>query len=165
MPAKSPKQRALFSIAEHHPDKLYAKNKSLVDLPHETLHDFAATHFADGGTMASSSTFQQNESTGNGGDWMERARSIKPPSVASTKMPQATNAKFRSKPPSQVPHLADGKKPDHWAAEAFKPSHRGELHRALNVPEDKKIPAAKMAAAGNSKSSHIRHMVQAAKNI
>lgn len=43
MPAKSQSQRALFAIAEHHPDELYAKNKSLASLPHQTLHDFAAT--------------------------------------------------------------------------------------------------------------------------
>ena len=112
--------------------------------------------------MASNSTFQQSESTGNGGDWMERARAMKPPSVAATKMPQATNAKFRAKPPSQVPHMADGGK---WAPRAFNPSHKGRLHRALGVPEDKTIPESKLNAAAHSKSSHLRHMAQAAKNI
>ena len=43
MPAKSPEQRALFAIAEHHPSELYAKNKGLAKLPQKTLHDFAAT--------------------------------------------------------------------------------------------------------------------------
>jgi hypothetical protein len=43
MPAVSEKQRRLFSIAEHDPGSLYAKNKNLASLPHKTLHDFAAT--------------------------------------------------------------------------------------------------------------------------
>ncbi len=43
MPAVSTKQRELFAIAEHHPDKLYAKNRKLGSLSHKTLHEFAAT--------------------------------------------------------------------------------------------------------------------------
>lgn len=43
MPAKSVAQRRLFAIAEHHPDELYARNKSLASLPHSTLHEFADT--------------------------------------------------------------------------------------------------------------------------
>lgn len=36
--------------------------------------------------------------------------------------------------------------------------HKGGLHKALGVPLGKPIPAAKLAAAKNSKDSHIRHM-------
>ncbi len=72
--------------------------------------------------------------------------------------------KYRVKK-TAVGHMADGKKPEKWAAEAFKPSHRGELHRALGVPEGEKIPASKMSSALHSKSSHVKHMAQAAKNI
>jgi hypothetical protein len=43
MPAKSEAQRRLFAIAEHHPSILYKANKNLANLPHQTLHDFAAT--------------------------------------------------------------------------------------------------------------------------
>jgi hypothetical protein len=43
MPAKSVAQRRLFALAEHKPDELYAKDKSLTKLSHKTLHDFAAT--------------------------------------------------------------------------------------------------------------------------
>jgi len=43
MPATSEPQRRLFAIADHHPDQLYARNKGLADLPHKTLHEFAAT--------------------------------------------------------------------------------------------------------------------------
>jgi hypothetical protein len=43
MPATSIKQRRLFAIAEHSPDELYAKNKGLAGLSHQTLHDFAST--------------------------------------------------------------------------------------------------------------------------
>jgi hypothetical protein len=42
MPAKSEAQRRLFAIAEHHPGKLYARNKALASLPRTTLHEFAA---------------------------------------------------------------------------------------------------------------------------
>lgn len=41
MPAVSEKQRRLFAIAEHQPDKLYAKNRSLLRLSKGQLHDFA----------------------------------------------------------------------------------------------------------------------------
>ena len=43
MPSTSKAQRRLFAIAEHHPEELYARNKSLAKLPQQTLHDFAAT--------------------------------------------------------------------------------------------------------------------------
>jgi hypothetical protein len=43
MPAVSPAQRRLFAIAEHHPNELYPQNRRLAALPHQTLHDFAAT--------------------------------------------------------------------------------------------------------------------------
>ena len=43
MPAVSEKQRELFAIAEHHPEKLKGKNVRLTKLSHQTLHDFAAT--------------------------------------------------------------------------------------------------------------------------
>lgn len=43
MPAQSEAQRRLFSIAEHHPDALYAENRHLGKLGHQTLHEFAAT--------------------------------------------------------------------------------------------------------------------------
>lgn len=32
-----------MAIAEHHPDKLYARNKSLLGMSHDQLHDFAST--------------------------------------------------------------------------------------------------------------------------
>ena len=34
----------------------------------------------------------------------------------------------------------------------------GGLHRALHVPEGKKIPADKLAAARHSSNPHIQHM-------
>lgn len=43
MPAQSEAQRRLFAMAEHDPGSLYPKNKSLANLPHKTLHEFAAT--------------------------------------------------------------------------------------------------------------------------
>lgn len=43
MPAVSEKQRRLFAIAEHHPEKLYARNRGLARLGQKTLHDFASS--------------------------------------------------------------------------------------------------------------------------
>ena len=43
IPSKSKAQQALFAIAEHEPEKLNPANRHLADLPHKTLHDFAAT--------------------------------------------------------------------------------------------------------------------------
>ena len=43
MPAKSQAQQRLFAIAEHDPDKLYARNAGLKKLSQTQLHDFAAT--------------------------------------------------------------------------------------------------------------------------
>ncbi|HEV2133790.1 MAG TPA: hypothetical protein VGR47_05960 [Terracidiphilus sp.] len=55
---------------------------------------------------------------------------------------------------------------DHWAKQAFKKSHKGRLHRALGVPVDKPIPAAKMRAALAGKyGSAARKEAQAAHNI
>lgn len=35
---------------------------------------------------------------------------------------------------------------------------KGGLHRALGVPENETIPAAKLAAARNSENEHVAHM-------
>lgn len=43
MPAVSNKQRMLMAIAEHHPSALYKKDKGLLKMSHQQLHDFAAT--------------------------------------------------------------------------------------------------------------------------
>jgi hypothetical protein len=42
MPAVSKKQRIAMAIAEHEPDKLYAKNKGMLKMSHEQLHDYAS---------------------------------------------------------------------------------------------------------------------------
>lgn len=47
MPAVSKKQQKAMAIAEHDPDKLYARNKSLLGMSHEQLRDFAATKDKD----------------------------------------------------------------------------------------------------------------------
>jgi len=43
MPAVSEKQRRLMAIAEHHPEKLKTKNKGVLKMSHQQLHDFAST--------------------------------------------------------------------------------------------------------------------------
>jgi hypothetical protein len=32
-----------MAIAEHHPEKLHAENRGLLDMSHKQLHDFAST--------------------------------------------------------------------------------------------------------------------------
>lgn len=67
--------------------------------------------------------------------------------------------------PTKAParHLADGGTPGHWMERAFA-KNKGGLHRALDVPEGKTIPKAKVAKAAHSSDSHLRHQAQAAKN-
>lgn len=43
MPAVSAAQRIAMAIAEHHPSKLYARNKGLKKMSHKQLHEFAST--------------------------------------------------------------------------------------------------------------------------
>jgi len=43
MPALSKKQREAMAIAEHHPEKLYKKNRGLLKMSKSQLHDFATT--------------------------------------------------------------------------------------------------------------------------
>lgn len=43
MPAVSRAQRVAMAIAEHEPGKLYKRNKGLLKMSHEDLHDFAST--------------------------------------------------------------------------------------------------------------------------
>ncbi len=43
MPAKSRSQRIVAAIAEHSPEKLYAKNRGMLSMSHEQLSHFAST--------------------------------------------------------------------------------------------------------------------------
>ena len=43
MPAKSRNQAIAAAIAEHHPEKLYKRNKSLLGMSHDELHKYAST--------------------------------------------------------------------------------------------------------------------------
>ncbi len=47
MPSVSRNQRVAMAIAEHHPDKLFARNKGMLKMSHGQLHDFAATDEED----------------------------------------------------------------------------------------------------------------------
>ena len=52
-----------------------------------------------------------------------------------------------------------------WIQKAVNPAHKGDLHKALGVPQGEKIPAAKLNGATHSKNPHTRHMAQFAKNV
>jgi hypothetical protein len=43
MPAKSKKQRRLMAIAEHHPEKLYIRNKDVLKMSKEQLSHYSTT--------------------------------------------------------------------------------------------------------------------------
>lgn len=43
MPSVSIAQRRAMAIAEHDPQKLYGKNKGLLGMTHQQLHEFADT--------------------------------------------------------------------------------------------------------------------------
>jgi hypothetical protein len=43
MPAESVAQRQAMAIAEHHPGELYQRNRAMLKMTREQLHDFAAT--------------------------------------------------------------------------------------------------------------------------
>ena len=43
MPAVSKKQRIAMAIAEHHPSQLYKRNKGMLKMSKEQLHDYAST--------------------------------------------------------------------------------------------------------------------------
>ena len=43
MPAVSTAQRQMMAIAEHHPEKLYKRNRAVLDMSKAQLHDFAST--------------------------------------------------------------------------------------------------------------------------
>jgi len=43
MPATSKKQRRMMAIAKHHPSKLYKRNRAVLKMSKEELHEYAAT--------------------------------------------------------------------------------------------------------------------------
>lgn len=43
MPSKSKAERRLMAIAEHHPEEVYARNKGVLGMNHQQLHEFADT--------------------------------------------------------------------------------------------------------------------------
>jgi hypothetical protein len=45
-----------------------------------------------------------------------------------------------------------------WMQEAVPASHKGRLHKALHVPEGKKIPERKLEKAAHSKNLHLKRM-------
>lgn len=43
MPSVSQAEQKVMAIAEHHPEKLYKRNRRLLRMTHQQLHDFAST--------------------------------------------------------------------------------------------------------------------------
>ena len=42
-----------------------------------------------------------------------------------------------------------------WIQKAVDPSHKGDLHKALHVPQGEKIPKGKIEKATHSKNAHL----------
>ena len=59
MPAVSASQRIAMAIAEHHPKKLYKRNKGLLKMSHSQLHDYASTKGLGGPVKSISSKFNK----------------------------------------------------------------------------------------------------------
>lgn len=57
------------------------------------------------------------------------------------------------------------KKAKDWISNAIKPSNKGKLHKALNVPGDKKIPEKKLKKAEHSSNPKIKKMANLAATL
>jgi hypothetical protein len=79
--------------------------------------------------------------------------------------PAPSASSSSSSSPKGGSSMADGKDKK-WAADAFKESHKGRLHRALGVDEDKPILDDKMKAAlAGHHGMKVQQMAQAAHNV
>ena len=65
----------------------------------------------------------------------------------------------------EVTHQQLNERGEKWIQKAVDPAHKGDLHKALHVPQGEKIPKGKINKAAHSKDSHLRHMAQFAKNV
>jgi hypothetical protein len=57
------------------------------------------------------------------------------------------------------------KKPKNWIKTAINPQNKGSLHKALGVPQDKKIPEKKLEKATHSKNSLTRKRADLAETL
>ena len=67
MPAESVAQQQAMAIAEHHPEKLYKKNRGLLKMSHKQLHDFAATKHKGLPSRAASGKLKSRKKYGSKG--------------------------------------------------------------------------------------------------
>lgn len=56
-------------------------------------------------------------------------------------------------------------KSDKWIQKAIPKSHKGVLHKALDVPEGKKIPTEKIKKAEHSKNPKMRKRASLAETL
>jgi hypothetical protein len=62
MPSTTTKQRELMAIAEHHPTKVYAKNRGVLKMAKNQLHDYAATKGLPASVKTASSKVMKSRS-------------------------------------------------------------------------------------------------------
>ena len=70
-----------------------------------------------------------------------------------------------SKPPKKSPLAQALVESEKWIQKAVNPKTKGNLHKALHVPQGETIPKDKIAKATHSKNPKLRHMAQFAKNV
>lgn len=63
---------------------------------------------------------------------------------------------------SEEQGVTEGEK---WIQKAVNSKTKGNLHKALHVPQDETIPKSRIAQAVHSADPHLRHMAQFAKNV
>ena len=63
---------------------------------------------------------------------------------------------------SEEQGVTEGEK---WIQKAVNSKTKGNLHKALHVPQDETIPKSRIAQAIHSADPHLRHMAQFAKNV
>jgi hypothetical protein len=78
---------------------------------------------------------------------------------------QAEIGSIQQSTPGYAVYEDKKKKDKNWIQKAVDPKHKGELHKALHVGQDKDIPKSKLNKATHSKDPHVRHMAQFAKNV
>lgn len=75
------------------------------------------------------------------------------------------NKKLAALADKQDLHESKVAESEKWIQKAVNPKTKGNLHKALDVAQDKKIPKAKIEKATHSKNPKLRHMAQFAKNV
>ena len=84
------------------------------------------------------------------------------PTMDADTLKRAQQAKLDLENQAEKIGVAEGEK---WIQKAVNSKTKGNLHKALHVPQDETIPKSRIAQAIHSADPHLRHMAQFAKNV